>query len=180
MPAKTRECRRKGAKAGKNTRKLAKPAKADENALHGTWVCGKRGKPGVFVRLKEGDTDQDWGPTVFMSCIGSRLTRCLMFTRLNKGKARIRMKKATRVYWMMIWRVWNGLGLRNIYQVAIVGHVDQLSLASVAIATTLTNVTGFNLLDRLHNNFPALQTHARTKIFHSIVIKLALIPNPIS
>ncbi|GJX13830.1 hypothetical protein Tco_0205588, partial [Tanacetum coccineum] len=30
---------------------------------HGTWVCGKRGKPGVFVRLKEGDTDQDWGPT---------------------------------------------------------------------------------------------------------------------
>ncbi|GKE34043.1 DETOXIFICATION 14-like protein, partial [Tanacetum coccineum] len=30
--------------------------------------------------------------------------------------------------------------------VAIVGHVDQLSLASVAIATSVTNVTGFSLL----------------------------------
>nr|GEX57804.1 hypothetical protein [Tanacetum cinerariifolium]GEZ01608.1 hypothetical protein [Tanacetum cinerariifolium] len=28
----------------------------DLSSVHGTWVCGMRVKPGVFVRLKEGDT----------------------------------------------------------------------------------------------------------------------------
>lgn len=36
--------------------------------------------------------------------------------------------------------------LLQVISVMMVGHVNQLTLASVAIATSLTNVTGFSLL----------------------------------
>ncbi|GJU22191.1 FHA domain-containing protein PS1 [Tanacetum coccineum] len=35
---------------------LGHPSISRYHLLHGTWVCGMRVKPGVFVRLKEGDT----------------------------------------------------------------------------------------------------------------------------
>ncbi|GJX59556.1 DETOXIFICATION 14-like protein [Tanacetum coccineum] len=66
--------------------------------------------------------------------------------------------------------------------VAIVGHVDQLSLASVSIATSVTNVTGFSLLSGLVGGLETLCGQAfGAKQYNKIgVYTLLLVCIPVS
>nr|XP_043639089.1 protein DETOXIFICATION 14-like [Erigeron canadensis] len=72
--------------------------------------------------------------------------------------------------------------------VVMVGHVDQLSLSSVAIATSLTNVTGFSLLSGLVGGLETLcgqafgaKQHDKIGIYTcSAIISLLLVCIPVS
>ncbi|KAL7614207.1 hypothetical protein Lser_V15G05374 [Lactuca serriola] len=78
--------------------------------------------------------------------------------------------------------------LMQMVAVIMVGHVDQLSLSSLAIATSLTNVTGFSLLSGLVGGletlcgqaFGAKQHHKIGVYTCSAIISLLLVCIPIS
>ncbi|KAI3502940.1 hypothetical protein L1887_31350 [Cichorium endivia] len=78
--------------------------------------------------------------------------------------------------------------LMQMVAVAMVGHVDELSLSSLAIATSLTNVTGFSLLSGLVGGletlcgqaFGAKQYNKVSVYTCSAIISLLLVCIPIS
>ncbi|KAH1063447.1 hypothetical protein J1N35_028434 [Gossypium stocksii] len=62
--------------------------------------------------------------------------------------------------------------LVQVVSVIMVGHLGQLSLSSVAIATSLTNITGFSLLEWLVDwklYVGKLMDHNNTKSLESIL-----------
>ncbi|KAL4568871.1 hypothetical protein LXL04_024488 [Taraxacum kok-saghyz] len=78
--------------------------------------------------------------------------------------------------------------LMQMAAVVMVGHVDQLSLSSLAIATSLTNVTGFSLLSGLVGGLETLcgqaygaKQHNKIGVYTcSAIISLLLVSIPIS
>nr|GMC63985.1 protein DETOXIFICATION 14-like [Ipomoea batatas] len=78
--------------------------------------------------------------------------------------------------------------LLQVASVMMVGHLGQLSLSSVAIATSLTNVTGFSLLSGLVGGLETLcgqaygaqQYHKLSVYTYSAIISLFLVTMPIS
>ncbi|CAI9270788.1 unnamed protein product [Lactuca saligna] len=78
--------------------------------------------------------------------------------------------------------------LMQMVAVIMVGHVDQLSLSSLAIATSLTNVTGFSLLSGLVGGLETLcgqafgaKQHNKIGVYTcSAIISLLLVCIPIS
>nr|GEY66923.1 hypothetical protein [Tanacetum cinerariifolium]GEY70372.1 hypothetical protein [Tanacetum cinerariifolium] len=57
---------------------------------------------------------QDWGSSRLRELHWVPINTLSDVFTVKQGEREDQMKKTTRAHWMMIWRFWNGLGLRNI------------------------------------------------------------------